>query len=100
MKKIANVSFIEKRKTLNKQVVEYHRDYKNIYSVYGRPSSTKVDIYNEWLDFFKNNTNLKMYGVDTYSHFVFTLNVYFEYEGKKYFAHITPAKNEIYNVMS
>lgn len=70
---------------------------KDIYQCYDRPSIYKVNIYNEWCEFAREVDSTK-YGIASYNVNIFTFDFYFKYEGKKYYAHITPSHNYIYEV--
>lgn len=68
---------------------------RTIWECYDRPSTTKVSIYKEWLDWAVLN-DVQYFGVSSYSGFQFSLQGLVEHEGKMYLLAITKSANKAY----
>lgn len=66
---------------------------------YNRPSQAKISIYYNWYNTISNNSNILKFGVGSYNCNIFTINSVIELNNKKYYLHITPTKNECYEVI-
>lgn len=66
---------------------------------YARPSQSKISIYYNWFNAISNNSDILCYGVGSYNCNIFTINAFIELDNKKYYLHITPTKNECYEVI-
>lgn len=69
-------------------------DLRDIYDVYGRPSITKVDIYNDWT-IYTWQIGATTPSVQTFNTFQFTLAFFATVNGEEYFFFITPNRNYI-----
>lgn len=80
---------------------EYIKNLKfdKLENCYARPSNTKVHIYYNWFNAISNDSNILYYGVGSYNSNIFTINSIIELNNKKYYLHITPTKNECYEVI-
>ena len=65
---------------------------------YNRPSKAKISIYNRWYNIIANDSNILNFGVGSYNYNIFTINSITKLNNKKYYLHITPTKNECYEV--
>lgn len=66
---------------------------------YARPSQAKISIYYNWYNTIANNSNILSFGVGSYNSNIFTINAIIELHNKKYYLHITPTKNECYEII-
>ena len=66
---------------------------------YSRPSQVKINIYNIWHNTISNNSDILDFGVGSYNCNIFTINSIIKLYNKKYYLHITPTKNECYEVI-
>lgn len=66
--------------------------YKTLYDCYDRPSATKQQIYDDWLNWLPNKDDI-MY-IRSYNTNFFTLWADVEWEGKEYYLEIYPTRNE------
>ncbi len=73
--------------------------FDKLESCYNRPSQAKISIYNIWYNTISNNSNILDFGVGSYNCNVFTINSIIKLQNKKYYLHITPTKNECYEVV-
>ena len=72
--------------------------FDRLESCYARPSQAKRSIYNTWYNAILNDSDILCYGVGSYNCNIFTINSIIKLHNKKYFLHITPTKNECYEV--
>ena len=68
-------------------------------SCYARPSQAKISIYNTWYNTIANDSNILDFGVGSYNCNIFTINAIIKLHNKKYYLHITPTRNECYEVV-
>ena len=66
---------------------------------YARPSQAKTNIYYNWFNIISNASDILCYGVGSYNCNIFTINSVIELNNKKYYLHITPTRNECYEVI-
>ena len=66
---------------------------------YNRPSQAKISIYNTWFNTISNASDILDFGVGSYNCNIFTINSIIKLHNKKYYLHITPTKNECYEVV-
>ena len=73
--------------------------FKSVDDVYGRPSSRKRVIFQNWLNWFVANGGYC--GVASHNSNFFTLDglVNCNETGKEYYCHITPAHNRCYEIV-
>lgn len=77
--------------------VIYGNDLNDIYNHYGRPSSTKVSIWNEWVHWAdKNNAQIE---IASHNCFRFTITGWIECNGKRYQLWITDCHDRAYEVV-
>lgn len=67
---------------------------------YARPSNIKTSIYYNWYYTYLNNINILNFGVGSYNCNIFTINSIVNIDNKQYYLHITPTKNEYYEVVN
>lgn len=73
--------------------------FDSLESCYARPSQAKISIYNIWYNTIANTSNILHFGVGSYNCHMFTINSIIKLHNKKYYLHITPTKNECYEVV-
>jgi hypothetical protein len=73
--------------------------FDNLERCYARPSDTKISIYHNWYNIILNDSDILCYGVGSYNCNIFTINSIIKLHNKKYYLHITPTKNECYEVV-
>ena len=73
--------------------------FDRLESCYARPSQAKTSIYYNWFNTIANNSNILSFGVGSYNCNIFTINAIIELHNKKYYLHITPTRNECYEVI-
>lgn len=73
--------------------------FDKLENCYARPSQAKINIYNNWYNTLANDSSILYYGVGSYNCNIFTINSVIELNNKKYYLHITPTKNECYEVI-
>lgn len=66
---------------------------------YARPSQAKTSIYYNWFNTIANASDILCYGVGSYNCNIFTINAIIKLHNKKYYLHITPTKNECYEII-
>ena len=71
---------------------------EDIHEAYGRPSATKIHIWQNWKRFFEDELNTFDFGVATHNSWMFTITANFEIDEKWYFAEITPSHNRVYEI--
>ena len=76
-----------------------NKTFKGIYQCYAKPSQAKISIYNIWYNTITNDSDILCYGVGSYNCNIFTINSIIKLHNKKYYLHITPTKNECYEVV-
>ena len=76
-----------------------HVNTRDIDDCYGRPSSTKLRIFNEWSNWFLNNDGYC--GVYSYNSNIFTITgVVVDKETQKlYYCYITPSHNKAWEIV-
>lgn len=72
--------------------------FDSLESCYTRPSQAKTSIYYSWYYTYLNNINIIKFGIGSYNSNIFTINSIVDIDGKRYYLHITPTKNECYEV--
>ena len=79
------------------------RGFLNIHECYGRPSSIKVAIYEDWKNWFLNNEDadfsVEALGVISYNCNFFTIGAIVEYCDKLYNITITRSHNRISEIL-
>lgn len=73
--------------------------FDRLESCYNRPSQAKISIYNIWYNTISNDSDILDFGVGSYNCNIFTINSIIKLHNKKYYLHITPTKNECYEVI-
>lgn len=73
--------------------------FDSLESCYARPSQTKTNIYYNWHNIISNDSDILCYGVGSYNCNIFTINSIIKLHNKRYYLHITPTKNECYEVV-
>ena len=73
--------------------------FDNLKSCYNRPSQAKMSIYYNWHNTISNNSDILDFGVGSYNCNIFTINAIIELQNNKYYLHITPTRNECYEVI-
>ena len=73
--------------------------FDRLESCYNRPSQAKTSIYYNWFNAISNASDILCYGVGSFNCNIFTINSIIELHNKKYYLHITPTKNECYEVI-
>ena len=71
----------------------------NIYECYNKPSKSKLDIYDYWLDWFNQSSNVYAFGITSYNTFSFTIGaiLFDEETGEDIgFIQITKCHNRLY----
>lgn len=66
---------------------------------YARPSQAKTSIYYNWFNTIANDSDILKFGVGSYNCNIFTINSIIDINDKRYYLHITPTKNECYEVV-
>ena len=66
---------------------------------YDRPSQAKTSIYYNWFNTIANASDILKFGVGSYNCNIFTINSIVDINDKRYYLHITPTKNECYEVI-
>ena len=66
---------------------------------YNRPSQAKISIYYDWFNIISNASDIICYGVGSYNSNIFTINSIVDINDKRYYLHITPTKNECYEII-
>lgn len=65
---------------------------------YSNPSTTKTEIYKEWLQFARE-TNASCFGISSYNCMMFTIGMYVNVGNNKYWLYITKAHNRAYKII-
>lgn len=73
--------------------------FDSLESCYSRPSQAKISIYYDWFNIISNYSNIICYGVGSYNSNIFTINSIVDINDKRYYLHITPTKNECYEII-
>lgn len=73
--------------------------FDKLESCYNRPSQAKINIYNTWYNTIANNSDILSFGVGSYNCNIFTINAIIKLHNKNYYLHITPTRNECYEVI-
>ena len=73
--------------------------FDRLESCYNRPSQAKISIYYNWFNTISNNSDILDFGVGSYNCNIFTINSIVNINNKRYYLHITPTKNECYEVI-
>ena len=73
--------------------------FDRLESCYNRPSQAKISIYHTWYNTIANDSDILSFGVGSYNCNIFTINSIIKLHNKKYYLHITPTKNECYQVV-
>lgn len=73
--------------------------FDRLESCYARPSQAKTSIFYNWFNTISNDSDILKFGVGSYNCNIFTINAIIELQNKKYYLHITPTKNECYEVI-
>lgn len=77
-----------------------NKTFKGIYQCYTKPSKIKINIFLEWVSkIYDIDNNFLKFGIDSYNTNIFTLHSILKIDNKKYYLHITPTKNECYEVI-
>ncbi len=74
-------------------------EFKSLERCYARPSQAKISIYYSWYNIISNDSNIICYGVGSYNCNIFTINSIVDINDKRYYLHITPTKNECYDII-
>ena len=72
---------------------------RDINDCYERPSSYKVEIYNDWRDWYAENDCVKSMTVSSYNCMQFTLSGCIDLDGQLYVYYISKARQELYPVI-
>ena len=73
--------------------------FNRLESCYNRPSQAKRSIYYSWFNDISNNSDILSFGVGSFNCNIFTINSIIDINDKRYYLHITPSKNECYEVI-
>ena len=73
--------------------------FDRLESCYARPSQAKTNIYYNWFNTISNASDILKFGVGSYNCNIFTINAIIDINDKRYYLHITPTKNECYEVV-
>ena len=73
--------------------------FDSLKSCYARPSQAKRSIYYNWFNDISNNSDILRFGVGSFNCNIFTINSIVDINDKRYYLHITPTKNECYEVI-
>ena len=73
--------------------------FNRLESCYNRPSQAKINIFYNWFNTISNNSNILSFGVGNYNCNIFTINSIIKLHNKKYYLHITPTRNDCYEVV-
>lgn len=74
--------------------------FDRLENCYNKPSDTKISIYYSWYYTYLDNIYILEFGVGSYNTNIFTINSIVEIDNKQYYLHITPSKNECYEVVN
>lgn len=78
--------------------VQHHKDsytHQTIWDVYGRPSYTKEDIWEDWDNWACDTEEVTYFEVGSGSHFFFNIEAIVELDGVEGFMTITAGNNKI-----
>lgn len=73
--------------------------FDRLESCYTRPSQAKTSIFYNWFNTISNDSDILKFGVGSYNCNIFTINSIVDINDKRYYLHITPTKNECYEVV-
>ena len=73
--------------------------FNSLESCYNKPSQAKTSIYYSWHYTYLDNIDIIKFGVGSYNCNIFTINSIVNIDNKKYYLHITPTKNECYEII-
>lgn len=73
--------------------------FDRLESCFARPSQTKINIYYNWFNAISSASDILCYGVGSFNCNIFTINSIVDINDKRYYLHITPTKNECYEVI-
>ena len=73
--------------------------FDRLESCYNRPSQAKISIYYNWFNDISNASDILKFGVGSFNCNIFTINSIVDINDKRYYLHITPTKNECYEVV-
>ena len=73
--------------------------FDSLENCYNRPSQAKISIYYSWFNIISNASDILDFGVGSYNCNIFTINAIVNIDNKKYYLHITPTKNECYEII-
>lgn len=85
--------------TVDKIVAETPARYGHIYDAYKRPSTTKIDTWNFWKDYFYSNFKVKEFSVRSRNVSIFTIKCVFEYRNTDLLAIIYPTHNDLFTIV-
>ena len=98
---IGEHSFEMQRDTLKKPKKWYINNYANLKECYNKPSTIKRQIFYDWLDWYRNNSedlNYSDFGIRSYNCMFFSLEGYIWFHGKPYYFYITYGHNRIWKI--
>lgn len=94
---IYGVTFEVMRETVDYKIT--NRAFKGLYDCYAKPSTTKIEIYNDWCDWFLSTGASSLeFGITSRNVNCFTFGGYFTYNDDLYYASITKSHNRLYKV--
>ena len=84
--------------TLCKEVTNRQCSHRSLFDCYGKPSSTKVSIWESWLQWFHDQYSSD-FGVASYNCNFFTIEGKVEKDGQLYYIYITSTRQEAYPIV-
>ena len=95
------ITFEVSKKALDIDTVRYTG--RSLYDCYKNPSNYKINVWNEWVNYFYKLTNPSRTTahpfVNSYNCNIFTIGCQFDLYGINYHAKITPAHNYIWAIV-
>ena len=79
--------------------IDYRHTYADIFKAYTKPSSTKVAVWQDYYNYFKELSEDAVVRVLSRNVYMFSIIAEFTYNGSRYLAYIYPTHDDLFRVI-